>query len=278
MATGVINGSEECDGNVLGGTTCLDLGCRSGDLTCNPDCTFDITSCYVGHDEDGDSVDDNCDNCPTYENLNQADADADGVGDVCEAPGDDTVISSIQIFDPMLDDEASWTVTRGTWDYGSDVVSGTAIPEDGNYLNVTSLSGDPFGVEGTFYFTQASPPDSSWTAIIFSIRTTFLGITAYECVYQRENQQLQIWRLPTLSTDWSLLEAVDTNTTVPASGWHKIHAFYDGSKVVCEYLDESGAAVSAEITGGDVANDMSGTMGLRVYNERAVFTSFVAYE
>jgi hypothetical protein len=38
------------------------------------------------HDEDGDSLDDNFDNCPFFPNANQADNDGDRVGDVCDTP------------------------------------------------------------------------------------------------------------------------------------------------------------------------------------------------
>jgi hypothetical protein len=36
------------------------------------------------HDEDGDAINDGCDNCPTVPNSGQADSDGDGVGDECD--------------------------------------------------------------------------------------------------------------------------------------------------------------------------------------------------
>ena len=44
--------------------------------------------CSGDGDADGDGVLDGCDNCPYLPNAGQADADADGVGDVCNDPGD----------------------------------------------------------------------------------------------------------------------------------------------------------------------------------------------
>lgn len=47
-----------------------------------PDSTTPCTP--VGHDEDGDTIDDACDVCPQIASLDQRDADADGVGDACD--------------------------------------------------------------------------------------------------------------------------------------------------------------------------------------------------
>ena len=38
----------------------------------------------LGHDEDGDAIDDGCDNCPADFNPQQEDLDRDGVGDLCD--------------------------------------------------------------------------------------------------------------------------------------------------------------------------------------------------
>ncbi|HDP36736.1 MAG TPA: hypothetical protein ENN27_02525, partial [Candidatus Atribacteria bacterium] len=44
---GVIQSDEECDGDNLGGATCVSLGFSGGILSCRNDCTFDISSCVV---------------------------------------------------------------------------------------------------------------------------------------------------------------------------------------------------------------------------------------
>ena len=37
---------EDCDGGDLAGNDCTTVGCDSGVLTCNPDCTFDTSGCF----------------------------------------------------------------------------------------------------------------------------------------------------------------------------------------------------------------------------------------
>ena len=51
---GILEDSEECDGNELGGTTCIELGYYGGTLRCNSQCELDMTPCEaVGRCGDG---------------------------------------------------------------------------------------------------------------------------------------------------------------------------------------------------------------------------------
>jgi len=62
----------------------------------------------VGHDEDADSLDDACDNCPHAANLDQRDEDGDDVGSACDyTPG----VQQLTLFDPFL-------AARSEWIYG----------------------------------------------------------------------------------------------------------------------------------------------------------------
>lgn len=112
------------------------------------------------HDEDSDGVVDECDNCPSVANANQANvgevnagSSADGVGDACDprsALGGDTIF----FFDGMnfTTIPASWTnVGAGTWTASGTSMSPTgtitgqelerAFPSAlGNYLAETALT------------------------------------------------------------------------------------------------------------------------------------------
>jgi len=49
---GIVNNDEECDENLLDGSTCISLGFDFGTLSCNSDCTFDEDQCYNDDNSD----------------------------------------------------------------------------------------------------------------------------------------------------------------------------------------------------------------------------------
>jgi hypothetical protein len=62
----------------------------------------------VGHDEDGDGIDDACDDCPHLPNADQLDSDGDGVGDLCD-PHPSDPIDHIAFFDPFTSLRPEWS-------------------------------------------------------------------------------------------------------------------------------------------------------------------------
>src|SRR5689334_17016968 len=72
------------------------------------------------NDEDGDGVINGIDNCPGIPNGSQADADNDGVGDVCDLSGsnaDDSIAASYFFDDPSVD--ATRFASSGGWEFRS---------------------------------------------------------------------------------------------------------------------------------------------------------------
>jgi hypothetical protein len=62
-------------------------GVRTVQYSVTPNQFLTILECG-GPDGDGDAIADVCDNCPSLANADQADTDADGIGDVCECACD----------------------------------------------------------------------------------------------------------------------------------------------------------------------------------------------
>ncbi len=63
----------------------------------------------VGHDEDGDGVDDACDVCPHVADPDQRDSDGDGVGDACD-PEPDLPRQTLVDFDPFTSLRPEWAL------------------------------------------------------------------------------------------------------------------------------------------------------------------------
>lgn len=273
---GIINGDEECDSDDMGGlSTCADLGCRvNGTVTCSADCTVDLSACLSGHDEDGDGIDDNCDNCPTYYNPGQVDGESDGIGDVCEYPADQTLFSEIVVYDSFANNEEEfWTPLNGTWSYGYDIVTGVFQSSGAGYFHDMDFADAPYSVETTFFYDDQPWNGNAYAGLIFA---KYLN-TFYICAFERHNENLTVWYYPG-SGYHQLIESHPVSTSAGDSDWRKIHVFYDGTDLSCVYLDETGVTLTIDIPESDLVLGMEGQAGLRVYNERAVFTSYAAYQ
>jgi hypothetical protein len=76
----------------------------------------------VGHDEDGDGIDDACDGCPHVADPDQPDRDGDGVDDACD-PHPDTPGDHIAFFDPFTSARPEWTYQFGIPRYDGDSIT-----------------------------------------------------------------------------------------------------------------------------------------------------------
>lgn len=89
----------------------------------NPGVDPDGQSCSVdiygdpGADEDGDGVANGADNCPFTPNADQADADNDGVGDVCDPVNDNDPPGVFIRGDVNADGVVDGADSDGLWDY-----------------------------------------------------------------------------------------------------------------------------------------------------------------
>jgi hypothetical protein len=116
----------------------------------------------VGHDEDGDGIDDACDVCPHIFDPDQADRDGDRVGDVCD-PHVDQPIDHIALFDPFTSMLPIWTL-GGTYTYTGDAISVQA--SGGYWAGVPALpppTNDAFAIGGRV--TQLGPSNQHQVAI-----------------------------------------------------------------------------------------------------------------
>ena len=277
----LIDAPEACDGTNLNSQTCLTQGCRgTGTLLCNADCTFLLTGCWAFHDEDGDGVDDNCDNCPTYTPNTQTNADNDQLGNLCEKPAAPTALSTISVFETMTN-FTSWSTLFGTWTPGIDQVAGvSAAGTEANYFHSLTLPANNYSVEVNYSFPADPTPGSNWSGVIFAWQagTSTLN-SAYECLFERDSKELQIWKYTTYNDYFWMERASVVITTSATNGQsRKVRGYVSGSTIRCEYSDASGASGTISYTDSYVpGSGFAGKTGYRLYNESANFTSFIYY-
>jgi len=161
-----------------------------------PDIATDVRdsgpTCWGGtpstHDEDNDGIVDECDNCPSIANANQADirevnagGAADGVGDACD-PRPTQGGDSLYLFDGLnfTSFPAEWTnVGVGTWTASGTSVTpaSTATGQEltrsfptslGNYLAETAFTFNDFETNGSSSLPFRVDGDNSWRCVVGS--------------------------------------------------------------------------------------------------------------
>jgi hypothetical protein len=78
----------------------------------------DALACAIGHDEDGDGVDDGCDVCPQIADPLQIDGDGDGIGDACDPNPADP--NDVLVFFDSFATPTPWVSLRGAWQQQGD--------------------------------------------------------------------------------------------------------------------------------------------------------------
>ncbi|MFK7985320.1 MAG: lamin tail domain-containing protein [Sandaracinaceae bacterium] len=170
---GIANATDLCP-NIFNPIRPLDNGAQAdfdadgqGDA-CDP-CPLDAntTSCTAANpdDRDRDMILDTVDNCPNVANMDQADSDEDGVGNVCDACPDDPNPAGAACPGSI------YGVKDGTFAEGETVaIAGsvvTAVGERGFTMQVPEDHADYDGADnsGVFLFTNTAPELDDGTAI-----------------------------------------------------------------------------------------------------------------
>ena len=268
---------EACDGVELSGHTCASFGCRGGAIACASNCrSFDLSGCQAGHDEDGDGVDDNCDNCPSVANAQQRDTDGDGLGDACEVPGNPGGLSTLAVFDPFVTNLGIYTSLNGTWVYGVDEVVGSH-DVGGEHLHPLTFYNVNYGVEATFSLDVAGQIGENYSGVIFAWKGTGGSVShSFSCLYARDANQITTWEFN--SNIWYMRAQSNLSGTGPVDQRRRVYAFVSGATIRCGYEDESGNIAATTWTKNlPVDDEFQGPSGPRVYRETAHFHSFVIY-
>jgi hypothetical protein len=120
----------------------------------------------TGHDEEGDSFPDACDNCPTIANPLQEDGDGDGVGDECD-PRPTTPGDYVQLFDAHTNSATTAYYTYNgvmSWQGDSLRLGSTSQAGQANFMLATL----PTRLEVKMHVVAASTTTTQWFGLWFS--------------------------------------------------------------------------------------------------------------
>jgi hypothetical protein len=124
----------------------LDRTHAAADAAAGADAAPDAVTCAIGHDEDGDGVDDGCDVCPQIADPAQTDSDGDGIGDACDPnPADPNDV--LVAFDSFAFPNP-WASLRGTWSQQGDALVQTDLSTTTDAVATRTLP-DPAATELT---------------------------------------------------------------------------------------------------------------------------------
>ncbi|HEY5944604.1 MAG TPA: thrombospondin type 3 repeat-containing protein [Kofleriaceae bacterium] len=232
------------------------------------------------HDEDTDSRGDVCDNCPTLANNDQANVGevnagqtADSVGDVCDPrptqPGE-----SILFFEPFTGAAlaSDWTVINGTWVIGNDVVAQNTLVSDQRIHDLAFTGGADYIVEARFTFSALDTGNVN-AGIIHRMSND----NGWLCAVFRDDtimpvaSLLMIWSLQNGAANFERNRA--TIAEPKPGDTFRLLAGGFGSNLYCA-LDSLQTGPSAPFTSNQNA---SGVPGMRTNRTSGAYSTFIVY-
>jgi len=231
------------------------------------------TSCTpVGHDEEQDTVDDACDNCPSYGNDTQGDGDQDGLGDACEAPGDPALWSTVASFEPFVAPPTGWDL--GDFSHGSDVLQINTPFNAGRNADWLTPQAGNYSVETSFAY-QGNV--GAWAGVRFAIN----GPSWWACLVQRSmttggiRYDLGLWEYPGTGNNVLLRAESEDVGADPVGLARRVRVHVrPGGNLLCTYDDAANQQGQVEYQAGNA----DGLVGLRAYDTHVHFFNFVTYQ
>lgn len=259
------DGSVEHDGDI---DSDIDME-FDGDIDEAPD-----SGCEGGvHDEDGDSIVDDCDNCPTRFNPFQENADDDELGSYCESYWGYRIHSRILEFDPFIELGEAWTVRSGDWEQSDDLVTGTT---DGVAMLLHSDTLGPiFSVETVLRRDALSEEGVEPRAgIIFAANEVDDGLSYWSCIYSHETRRVELWSVD--ATEGESLIA-SGNVLVEDDLPMFIIAMVQSRLLGCRVVTETGQYSITSIELEPPLPNLRGRTGLIVSGQTASFGNYIMY-
>lgn len=224
------------------------------------------------HDEDGDGMVDVCDNCPEVANVEQTDADADGVGDLCEFPLDPSWVGERTVFMSFAV-SAGLEADGGDWRRGDDMLRQVQTFGDAAAYSSAWTFGNDMMVRAVVVWRDGSDPTYRLAGMLLRVQRGGTPPTDwYYCAGNVLDDTVQIWS--SIDGSLALLAEVTTGFPLDSGVPYRIVGAVFGDQITCVLGTGGGAAGIARAT---ASAPISGGIGVRTVGTAADFLSVTAY-